>query len=88
MQREKAIMAAAPFWLLVVAAVAEEPTRATPGEPPLPQPAVRSEDAATAARDVRMSGRRQRMMFGSFQSRAREAHHRNLNVSAPKLRSC
>ena len=54
------------------AQVVEEATLATPGEPPPPQPAASSENAATATTEVRMSGRRQRTMFGSFQSRARK----------------
>jgi hypothetical protein len=85
MQREKATN---PFCVVVVAAFVEEATLATPGEPPPLQPAANSEDAATATTEVRMSGRRQHMIFGSFQSRARKAHHRDLNVSAPRLRGC
>ena len=65
----------------VVAALVEEATLATPGEPPPPQPAASSESAATATTEARMSGGRHRTMFGSFQSRARKAHHRNLNGS-------
>jgi hypothetical protein len=89
MQREKATATAASFRVVVVAAVVEEATLATRGEPPpLPQPAASSEKAATATTEGRMSGRRQRMMCGSFQSRTGKAHHRNLNVSALKLRGC
>jgi hypothetical protein len=84
MQREKAT---APF-CVVVAAVVAEATLATPDEPPPPQPAASSENAATATTEARMSERRQLTMFGSFQSRARKAHHRNLNVSALRLRGC
>jgi hypothetical protein len=69
MQREKAT---SPFCLVDVAAVVEEATLATLGEPPA-QPAASSEDAATATTEARMSGRRQHMIFGSFQSRARES---------------
>ena len=43
-----------------------EATLATLAEPPPPQPAASSENAATATTEARMSGRRQRMMFGSF----------------------
>jgi hypothetical protein len=88
MQREKATAAAASFCVVVVAAVMEEATLATLGEPPPPQPAASSENATTATTDVRMTGRRQRTMFGSLQSRAEKAHHRNLNVSALRLRGC
>jgi hypothetical protein len=88
MQREKA-SSPFPLCVVVVAAAVEEATLATPpGEPPLPQPAANSDNAATAMTEVRMSGRRQRTMFGSLQSRARKAHHCNLNVSAPRLRGC
>jgi hypothetical protein len=88
MQRENGTAAAAPFCVVVVAAVVEEATLATLGEPPPPQPAASSAHAATATRELRMSGRRQHMLFGSFHSRARKVHHRNLNVSALRLRGC
>jgi hypothetical protein len=81
--------ATSPFCVVgVVAAGVEDATLATPGEPPPPQPAASSENAATATTAVKMSERWQRTMLGSFQSRAMEAHHRNLNVTALKLRGC
>jgi len=46
----------------------EEVTLATLGEPPPSQPAASKANAATATTEVRMSGRRQRIMFGSLQS--------------------
>jgi hypothetical protein len=50
----------------VVAVVGGEATLATPGEPPPPpQPAASSAKAAIATTEVRMIGRRQRMMFRS-----------------------
>jgi hypothetical protein len=86
MQREKATN---PFCVVVVVtAVVEEATLATPGEPPPLQPAASSEDAATTMTEARMSRRGQHMILRSFQSRAPKAHHRNLNVSAPRLRGC
>jgi hypothetical protein len=99
MQRAKAnaeaivpvCVAVAPFCVVVAAAVVEavveEATLATPGEPPLPQPAASSEHAASAKTEARISGGRHRTIFGSFQSRARKAHHRNLNESPLCLRS-
>jgi hypothetical protein len=81
----------APFCVVVAAAVVEaaveEATLATPGEPPLPQPAASSGHAATATIETRMSGGRHRTIFGSFQSGARKAHHRNLSGSPLCLRS-
>jgi hypothetical protein len=68
--------------------VVEEATFATPGELPPPQPAASSEHAAAATSDAMMSGGRERSMFGSFQSTASKAHHRNLNVLALRLRGC
>ena len=80
--------APAPFCAVDVPAVVEEATLATPAEPAPPQPAASSENAATATTEATMSGWWQRTMFGSFQSRTREAHHCNLNVSALRLRGC
>jgi hypothetical protein len=58
---------------LTVVVVVEEATFATPGELPPPHPAASSDNAATATTEARMSGLRQRTMFGSFRSRARES---------------
>jgi hypothetical protein len=92
MQRENGTKASAPFCVVVVAAVVEEATLATPGEPPPPQPAARNENAATATTELRMSGRRQYIMFGSLACRLRfvmqQAHQRNLNGSRLRLRGC
>jgi hypothetical protein len=67
MQLEKA---SRPFCVVVlVAVVVLEATLATPEETPPPQPAASRENAATATLEATMSGRRQRIMFGSFQSR-------------------
>jgi hypothetical protein len=77
----------APFCAAVVAALVEAATLATTGEPPPPQPAASSEHAAIATTEARLSGGRHRTMFGSFQSRARKAHHGNLSGSPLCLRS-
>ena len=73
MQRAKAnAEASVPFCVVVVApvvaAVVEEATLATPAEPPPPQPAASSANAATRTTEARMSGLRQRTMFGSLRS--------------------
>ena len=44
----------------------EEPTLATPGDPPPPQPAASSEKAATATRDTTADGLRRPMRRSSF----------------------
>src|SRR5579872_4317020 len=49
------------------------------GEPAPPQPAASSETAATATTDMKMSGPWLRTPFASFQSRAKEVHHHELN---------
>jgi hypothetical protein len=64
-----------------------EPVATAGGFPP-PQPAASSEHATTATTDAMMSGGRERSMFEAFQSTASKAHHRNLNVSALRLRGC
>jgi hypothetical protein len=87
MQRENGTTAAAPFCVVVAAAVVEEATLATPREPPPPQPTASSEKPATARTEARMSRGRQRNMFGSLQSTAGKAHHRNLSGSPLRLRS-
>jgi hypothetical protein len=56
--------------------VVEEATLATLAEPPPPQPAARSAKAATAKTEARISGREQRISFGSFQSRGEESRSR------------
>src|SRR5215831_473516 len=61
MQREKATATAASFCVVVVAAVGEETTFATPGEPPLPQPAASSANATTATTELTMMGHRRRI---------------------------
>jgi len=66
MQREKATATAASFCVVGVVAVVEEARFATPGEPPLPQPAASSENATTATTELRMMGHRRRMMCGPF----------------------
>ena len=55
-----------PVATAAAAAVVVVPRLATPplGEPPPLQPAARSEHPTTATSEVRVSGRRQRMMFG------------------------
>src|SRR6476660_1222631 len=66
--------ASSPFCVgVVVAAVVDVATFATRGEAPPPHPAASSENAATTRTELRRSGRRQRIMFSSFQSRAENA---------------
>jgi hypothetical protein len=57
---------ASPFCDVVVVAVVELPTLATPAEGLPPQPAASSENAATATMHATYAGR-QRIMFYSFQ---------------------
>jgi hypothetical protein len=47
--------------VVVVAAVEGEATFATPGEPPLPQPAASTANATTATTELTMMGHRRRM---------------------------
>jgi hypothetical protein len=68
MQRENAI---SPFWAVDVVeafVVVVEATLAIPDELPLPpHPAATNEIEASTTIEVSMSGRRLRMLFGSFQ---------------------
>jgi hypothetical protein len=80
MQRE---YATAP--LVVVVAVADVATLATPGEPPLPQPVASSDKAAMATTEMGMNGCRQRT-GRTLESRLldRIARKRRLSDAAPR----
>src|SRR5579864_3486179 len=60
-------LSVAAFCVVVVAAVVEAATLATPGEPlPPPQPAASNENEATVTTDATMSGRLLRIIFVPF----------------------
>ncbi len=84
MQREKAT---ALGCVVVGEAAVEEATLATPGEPPLPQPAVRSETAATDMTEIMMTGRQQHNPMGMTVERPslrRVARERCLSATAQR----